>query len=41
MDKKILIIDYEKGFVETVKNHLEANDYEIITAFDGVHAKKN
>lgn len=35
MAKKILIVDDEKDLVEMLKMRLEANDYEIITAYNG------
>ncbi len=34
--KKILIIEDEKDLVETVSLRLEANDYEVISAGDGL-----
>ena len=35
---KILLVDDEEDIVETVKVRLEANDYEVIVAVDGVEA---
>jgi len=35
MAKKILVVDDEADLVETLTFRLEANDYEVITAFDG------
>lgn len=35
MAKKILIIDDETGLVEMLKMRLEANGYEVISAYDG------
>lgn len=36
MDKKrLLLVDDEKDLVETVKFRLEANNYEVLTAYDG------
>ena len=34
--KKILLVDDEPEFVEMIQMRLEANDYEVITAYDGV-----
>ena len=34
--KKILIVDDEPGVVELIKNSLEKNDYEVVTASDGL-----
>ena len=34
-DKKILIVDDEKDLVETLSFRLKANNYEVVTAFDG------
>lgn len=36
--KRILVVDNEVQLVEMVKIRLEANDYEIITAYDGQEA---
>lgn len=36
--KKILLVDDEKDLVETVKFRLEANDYDVIAAYDGQEA---
>lgn len=36
--KKILLVDDEKDLVEAVKLRLEANNYEVIPAFDGQEA---
>jgi len=33
--KTILVIDDEAGFVDVVKMRLEANDFKIISAYDG------
>lgn len=33
--KKIFLIDDEPNFVEMIKTRLEANNYEVITAFNG------
>ena len=33
---KILIVDDEPGVVELIKNSLEKNDYEVVTASDGL-----
>ena len=35
MIKKILVIDDEKDVVELIKARLEANKYEVFTAFSG------
>jgi DNA-binding response OmpR family regulator len=35
MKKKILMIDDEQDFVEMIKMRLEANNYEVATAYDG------
>jgi len=35
MIKKILVIDDEKDVVELIKARLEANKYEVLTAFNG------
>jgi len=35
MSKKILIVDDEPEIIDLVKNRLEANDYEVISATDG------
>ena len=36
--KKILVVDDEKDMVYAVKLRLEANDYEVLTAYDGHEA---
>ena len=36
--KKILVVDDEVGFIEVLKLRLEANGYEVVTAFDGEEA---
>lgn len=36
--KKILVVDDEKDLVEAVKFRLEANNYEVIQAYDGQEA---
>jgi len=36
--KRILVVDDEPELVDMVKMRLEANDYEVITAFDGQKA---
>lgn len=36
--KKILLVDDEKDLVETIKFRLEANDYDVIIAYDGQEA---
>jgi DNA-binding response OmpR family regulator len=33
--RRILLVDDEKDLVETVKFRLEANDYDVIIAYDG------
>ena len=38
MKRKILVVDDEPEVVELVKNRLENNDYEVITANDGEEA---
>ncbi|MBU0502272.1 MAG: response regulator [bacterium] len=38
MAKKILVVDDEENMVEMIKDRLEANGYEIITAYDGLQA---
>ena len=38
MKKKILVVDDEPEVVELVKNRLEDNNYEVITANDGEEA---
>ncbi len=35
MNKKILVIDDEPHIVKVIKSRLEANDYKVITAFNG------
>ncbi|MBU1061612.1 MAG: response regulator [Candidatus Omnitrophica bacterium] len=37
-NKKILLVDDEPELIEMVKMRLEANDYEVITASDGLEA---
>lgn len=36
--KKILVVDDEPQLVEMVRMRLEANDYEVIAAYDGLEA---
>ena len=36
--KRVLAVDDAKDWVEVVKFHLEANDFEVITAYDGREA---
>lgn len=36
--KKILIVDDEPQLVEMLKMRLEQNDYDVITAYDGLEA---
>lgn len=38
MSKKILVVDDEPVIVKVVKSRLEANDYEVITAYNGEEA---
>jgi len=38
MKDKILLVDDEPQFVDLVKMRLEANDYEVLTAYDGQEA---
>ena len=38
MGKKILLVDDEVGLVDMMKMRLEANNYDVITAFDGNEA---
>lgn len=38
MAKRILVVDDEPDLVEMVKMRLEANGYEVITAYDGKEA---
>lgn len=38
MKKKILVVDDETAFLETIKMRLEANDYEVTTASSGKEA---
>lgn len=38
MGKKILLVDDEVGLVDMVKMRLEANDYDVVVAFDGQEA---
>ena len=40
MKKKVLLVDDEPDFLNTVKMRLEANDYEVITATNGKEALK-
>ncbi|MEW5758236.1 MAG: response regulator [Candidatus Omnitrophota bacterium] len=35
MKKKILVIDDEPDFLELIRNRLEANNYEVVTALNG------
>ncbi|MBU1852730.1 MAG: response regulator [Candidatus Omnitrophica bacterium] len=37
-NKKILLVDDEPELIEMIKMRLEANDYEVITASDGLEA---
>lgn len=36
--KKILLVDDETQLVEMIKLRLEANNYEVVTAYDGMEA---
>jgi DNA-binding response OmpR family regulator len=38
MKGKILVVDDEQGVVEVIKARLEGNDYEVITATNGLEA---
>jgi len=38
MPKRILLVDDESGLVAMVKMRLEANDYEVIVAYEGQEA---
>jgi len=38
MSRKILLVDDEKDLVDVVTMRLEANDYEVIVAYDGQEA---
>ena len=38
--KKILVVEDEKDLVETIKLRLEANNYAVITAYDGQEGLK-
>jgi DNA-binding response OmpR family regulator len=38
MNKKILLVDDEVELVEMIKMRLEANGYDVITAYDGLEA---
>jgi len=38
MGRKILVVDDDPQFVDLVKIRLEANDYEVLTAYDGQEA---
>lgn len=38
--KKILVVDDEVDFIEVIRLRLEANDYEVVTAFNGEDALK-
>lgn len=40
MKKRILIVDDEPSILETIKFHLEMNDYDILSATDGMEALK-
>ncbi|MEA3328783.1 MAG: response regulator [Candidatus Omnitrophota bacterium] len=40
MNEKILVVDDEQRLVEMLKTRLEANHYQVITAFDGQEALK-
>lgn len=35
MAKKILVVDDDRNIVKLIKSRLEANKYEVITAYDG------
>ncbi len=36
--KKILVVDDEPDFLNLIKIRLEANDYDVVTALDGISA---
>ena len=36
--KRILLVDDEPDFVELIKKRLEANDYEVVSAYNGKEA---
>lgn len=38
--RKILVVDDEVDFLEVIKLRLEANDYDVLTAFNGEDALK-
>ena len=38
MKRKILVVDDDQGILEVVRNRLEANNYEVITANNGEEA---
>jgi DNA-binding NtrC family response regulator len=38
--KKILVVDDEVDFIEIIRLRLEANDYDVVTAFNGEDALK-
>lgn len=38
LKRKILVIDDEPGVVHLIKARLEANHYEVLTAYDGIEA---
>ena len=38
MAKRILLVDDEANLVEMIKMRLEANNYEVLTAYDGQEA---
>jgi DNA-binding response OmpR family regulator len=40
LKKRILIVDDEPSILETIKFHLELNEYEVISAADGMEALK-
>ena len=40
MSKKILLVDDEEDLVETISMRLEANNYDVISAYDGQEALK-
>ena len=40
MTKKILVVDDERHIVHRIKEGLERDGYEVVTAFDGVEALK-
>ena len=40
MSKKILLVDDEEDLVETISMRLEANNYDVISAYDGQEGLK-